>query len=89
MSSANSYWMPFFLGKRDAEIRILQAYMAHFEDTARQAALQLLLKPQKLSKAPGYSIRGGWGLEDILFNHSGMQKSVGNKVHSLFGCLEL
>ena len=31
----------------------------------------------------------GWGLEDILFNHSGMQKSVGNKVHSLFGCLEL
>ena len=41
--------------------RILQAYMAHFEDTARQAALQLLLKPQKLSKAPGYSI-GGRGL---------------------------
>eukprot|EP00434_Breviolum_minutum_P011717 symbB.v1.2.010337.t1/scaffold671.1/size323421/18 len=29
-----------------------RAYMAHFEDTARQAALQLLLKPQKLSKVP-------------------------------------
>lgn len=60
-SAANSYWKPVFGGREMHFSRILQAYMAHFEDTARQAALQLLLKPQKLSKAPGYSI-GGRGL---------------------------
>ena len=72
------------MGGRDAETPSLKAYMAHFEDTARQAALQLLLKPQKLSKVPRYSIGFGGevsflrvgGLEDIWFNHTGMGKRV-------------
>ena len=54
--------------------------MAHFEDTARQAALQLLLKPQKLSKAPGYSIGGVGDLKTFCLTIVGCKSLLGTKL---------